>query len=264
MIVAGVICRPSAPLSFLRELLAKQGKTAALAIAVFLVGISAFSTYKHQLPNWVPFFADHALARWDEAIHAGQPWRYAHLVAPDEAADFLLVLYGPLWFLQFIGGFLIAAFIPDRAVRLRYITAFAMVLLILGTVGRMLGSSAGPIFYDRLFGGTEFADMMAALAATRGGAKMIMASDYLYQMYSSGAVGFGAGISAMPSIHVAAAVLNALFLASFNRWLGLVGWVYASAIMFGSVYFGWHYALDGYVSIVAVLLIWRFAKVLAR
>jgi hypothetical protein len=31
--------------------------------------------------------------------------------------------------------------------------------------------------------------------------------------------------------------------------------------MFGSVYFGWHYALDGYVSIVAVLLIWRFAKV---
>ena len=66
----------------------------------------------------------------------------------------------------------------------------------------------------------------------------------------------------MPSIHVAAATLNALLLASLDRRLGLVGLGYAGAILFGSVYFGWHYALDGYVSILGVLAIWRVAGVL--
>ena len=65
----------------------------------------------------------------------------------------------------------------------------------------------------------------------------------------------------MPSMHVALAVLNAIFASSLNRWAGILAWARAAAIMFGSVYFGWHYALDGYVSIAAVIIIWRiFSK----
>ena len=51
--------------------------------------------------------------------------------------------------------------------------------------------------------------------------------------------GIGAGISAMPSLHVAMAV--------FWTWIG-------------SFHLGWHYALDGLVSLIGVILIWRFAR----
>ncbi|TIN21837.1 MAG: hypothetical protein E5Y31_19780 [Mesorhizobium sp.] len=32
--------------------------------------------------------------------------------------------------------------------------------------------------------------------------------------------------------------------------------MYVALILFGSVYSGWHYAIDGYVSIALVILIW--------
>ena len=45
----------------------------------------------------------------------------------------------------------------------------------------------------------------------------------------------------MPSMHVAMAVLNALFLGRLAWWLGALRLAFAAAILFGSVYFGWHY-----------------------
>ncbi|MER8645783.1 phosphatase PAP2 family protein [Mesorhizobium sp. M1252] len=61
----------------------------------------------------------------------------------------------------------------------------------------------------------------------------------------------------MPSFHVAMVTLNALLLSSINRPAGIFAWLYVAAIMLGSVYFSWHYAIDGYVSIILIWLIWR-------
>ena len=36
----------------------------------------------------------------------------------------------------------------------------------------------------------------------------------------------------------------------------VIGWLYAALIMFGSVYTGWHYAVDGYLSAVLTSAIW--------
>ena len=36
----------------------------------------------------------------------------------------------------------------------------------------------------------------------------------------------------------------------------IAGWTFAAIIMFGSVYTGWHYALDGYLSFIVVTAIW--------
>jgi membrane-associated phospholipid phosphatase len=57
-------------------------------------------------------------------------------------------------------------------------------------------------------------------------------------------------------MHVAFATLNAYLLSSLNIWLGILGWIFAALIMYGSVYTGWHYAVDGYVSIIVVSVIW--------
>ncbi len=75
-------------------------------------------------------------------------------------------------------------------------------------------------------------------------------------MNESGVIGVGAGISAFPSMHVAAATLNALFLSERGRVLAAVGWSYVALILFGSVYLGWHYAIDGLFSVPATILIY--------
>ena len=66
----------------------------------------------------------------------------------------------------------------------------------------------------------------------------------------------GSGISAMPSLHVAMAYL--LYLAVSAR-LKLIALVYVGLIWIGSVHLGWHYAVDGLLSILVVFLIWRGA-----
>jgi membrane-associated phospholipid phosphatase len=58
------------------------------------------------------------------------------------------------------------------------------------------------------------------------------------------------GIAAMPSLHVAAVVLFARFLARLSILAGIVGALYAVAIAVGLVLLQWHYAVDGYAGIL--------------
>ncbi len=261
---AAILVRPHAPLGYIRDILHRRGLGAAVTLVIFCLGITAFSTFKHHLPAWVPFFADPPLADLDEALHFGQPWRWTHAIAPRGAGPLLAFLYGPVWFAQFFGFVLLAAFLTRDALRTRYLIALAGTLILLGTLGRIAGASAGPIFYDRMQESLRFADLVASLGGTRAGAAMLAASDYLYASYRSDSAVFGSGISAMPSIHVALATLNALFLRALNPRLAPLGALFGASILFGSVYFGWHYALDGYASILGVALIWHLAGRLAR
>jgi hypothetical protein len=253
---AAVLAKPLAPMEYICDLMRRRGPGAAVTIVVFCLGVTAFSTFKHHLPSFVPFFADPPLADLDEALHFGQPWRWTHAVAPRGAGAILALLYGPVWFAQFFGFVLLAAFLTRDALRASYLIALAGTLILLGTFGRIAGASAGPIFYDRMQETARFADLAASLAATRPGAAMLAASDYLYASYSSDSAVFGSGISAMPSIHVALAMLNALFLSALRPRLAPLGGIFLASILYGSVYFGWHYALDGYASMLGVALIW--------
>lgn len=259
---ASVILAPNTPMTFLRQLLRQRWRGAAATIVVFCFSVTAFSTFKHSLPQIVPFFADKPLADIDEFFLGDQAWQFAwRLGFPEKIGPPLYFLYGRVWFAQLFGVFLLATFLTDDALRRRYLLSFTACAILLGTLTRIAGASAGPIFYDRLFGEHRFTGLIARLSIDAAGQKMLDASDYLYSAYLSDTAVFGTGISAMPSMHVAIAVLNALFLRSLNRWAGFVGWINAIAIMFGSVYFGWHYLSDGLVSIFIVLVIWWVALV---
>jgi hypothetical protein len=73
----------------------------------------------------------------------------------------------------------------------------------------------------------------------------------------------GAGISAMPSMHIAMACWAALALRAYSRKMQWVGWTYVGLIWFGSVHLGWHYFTDGVVGALGALVVWQLAGVIA-
>jgi hypothetical protein len=86
----------------------------------------------------------------------------------------------------------------------------------------------------------------------------------LWTSYLTGGGGLVSGISAMPSMHVAMPALFAVAAWRRARALAMALWVYTAVIVVGSVHLGWHYAVDGYASILLVFPIWWVAGVVAR
>ena len=123
----------------------------------------------------------------------------------------------------------------------------------------MFITSAGPILYDRVAGDGEwFAGLVRHLESVDAAYPLIAieARDRLWDAYQNGIVDVGTGISAMPSRHVAIATLCAIFAWHCSRRAGWVLTGYAAIVLVASVHLGWHYAIDGYVSIVATVAIW--------
>ncbi len=235
----------------------------ALAITLLRAGdqsASAFTTLKHEYSFIVPFHADEVLADMDAALafHV-DPWESARNfpgVAP--APMFSFALYSQLWFVgdcrrSGLRGLHFRQGQPGPLFRLLR----ALSVILLSSLVRIAGSSAGPVFYDRrIMGGDRFADLIGSLERRfPAGPKTLGLTDYLYSAYTSQHTVLGTGISAMPSLHVALAFLNALFLASRHRIAGRIAWAYARhVILFGSVYFGWHYAWMATSPILSVLI----------
>lgn len=257
---AALLHSPRHPISFMRWKLQDRGKGALITLGVLVVSASAFTTLKHEYSFLVPFHADEVLADMDAALHFGDPWRHLRAIFPQSLNTLLFALYSQLWFIEVAAVLVYAAFISNRDARERYFVSFALTVILLSSVVRIAGSSGGPIFYDRLMGGERFADLTAVLNSDFAGRTTLALTDYLYQSYTSQRTVLGTGISAMPSMHVALAILNALFLAGRSVVVGRIAWTYAGIILFGSIYFGWHYALDGYISILCVMIIWALAE----
>ncbi|RWO69771.1 MAG: hypothetical protein EOS17_11690 [Mesorhizobium sp.] len=254
--VAGLAFARHAPTRFILGVLRHRWLAAAPVIFLFFLGVTAFTTLKVAIPDMVPFYADRALADLDLRLHGADPWTWAHSIVSEPVSVAIFAGYGYGWLLQWFGAVLFVAFWNNPVGRLRYLWAFALTTMLCGTVLATLLSSAGPIFHDQIYGGDRFVALQAALAQKGYGASVHLYADYLFTAYQSGRPELGGGISAMPSMHVAFATLNAFFLARFGRRWAIAGWSFAAFILFGSVYTGWHYAVDGYLSILVVSLLW--------
>lgn len=268
--------RPDRPFGYIKSRLDewRVGRRTVFALPILLAApvlFSTFSSIKAGIPVMRPFDMDLVFVELDRALHGGvDPWRLLEPILRWPAGVFGLNLLYHLWFFLFCGA-LAGAAVMDRNLRLRtqFLIAFILCWVVLGLVAATQFASVGPVYLKEFYPGVSdpFAEQMALLRA----------ADSIYPVWAldvqttllngvrdPDTAMIGGGISAMPSLHVSIAVLLALFAQRLNRWLGAAAWVFAALTMLGSVVLAWHYAVDGYVSILATPLIWIVSGWLAR
>lgn len=243
---------------------------------VFALLLTSFNAWKQAILPLAGFRLDATFAGWDRTLFLGtDPWRISHAVFPDAAHSLLISLVYHQWFLPMAAGVFLCALLPlSAALRTQYLLSYALVWIVIGSVLAFLLPSAGPPFWSQFHGGPDpFAPLMEQLAAQDG---LLAASGHadglsayrfqrvLAESFGGPELAIGRGISAMPSVHNALAVLFACAAFALNRRAGWLTALYAFFIWVGSVHLGWHYAVDGLVAAPLTVAIWIGCGRMAR
>ncbi len=245
-----------------REMLERLTR-AAVAVFACVALFLTFTMVKATMPYVQSFWADPILGKIDRALHFGHdPWELTHRFSAWIDPDWANTIYmnwwvAPAMFLPV----LLFLFDGDEVRSSRFIRLYAVAWLVLGNAIALSLLSVGPVYYDRLLGGQEFAGLAVALeqsgiASSATGNIQVR----LWDAYVSGAQQAGSGISAFPSVHIAMITVMALYLAERSRFLVPFSVGLVAVYLFLSVYLGWHYAIDGYASILLMLGAWAWLK----
>lgn len=239
----------------------------AFARSVFatfvLSGIGFFFTAKSLIPRLNPYKSDPAIAELEKALHLGH-YPHEFVIPFTDSLHFSIALDTAylVWFAVMYAALAYNVFIDsDINRRLRFLWTFALSWILLGTVMATGLSSTGPLFFNNFYPDLvdPYKDLVAHfddLAAkgqnlsTARGREMLLAWTNNDRVINLNA------ISAMPSMHVAVAWMATLYARTVGRAVFAAALAFFVLILWGAVYFGYHYALDGYVSIVAVSLMW--------
>jgi hypothetical protein len=148
----------------------------------------------------------------------------------------------------------------DLKRRLRFLSCFLLCWVLLGSVLGLWFSAAGPLFYHDFFPHKPdpYADFVNYIRDF-GPQEFPIAywsGKHLLEWTTNGqAVNFNA-VAAFPSLHIAIAWLATLYGFSIHRKAGYAGAVFCVLIYLATVLFGFHNALDSYVSVIFVSLMW--------
>lgn len=231
-------------------------------VLAFIVTMGSFAVHKANVLPSMGYSWDAAFMVWDRWFFWGRdPWQITHSLFSTPQATWLIdQLYHNWFYPMFIFYGFCVLMIRAPVVRICYIASYLISWLVIGTLLAGIFVSAGPAYDGLIFGdGETYAALMSRLneqAGLVGGLDALKYQAFLYDGYQSQVAAVGLGISAMPSMHIALAVMWMLLLFNVNRWLGVIGIVYVVLIWIGSIHLGWHYAVDGLASAVIVLLIW--------
>jgi hypothetical protein len=247
------------PFAALRAAFKKAGSPRCIAALALFVSLSihmgVFTSIKTMLTDVVPFFADPLLAHLDKVLHGQDPWRYTTALLPPGLTRSLERIYFGAWGLLLPASLLACLFSPRlEGVRMQYLWTYLVAWPLLGNLVAGAMMSAGPVYYELVTGDARFAGLMDYLG------QYSLAQQWradLWNTHASGQAGFGTGISAFPSLHLVNATLLVLLASRVRRWLMCTAAAFCAVILFGSVHLGWHYAVDGYFSIIATIVIWK-------
>lgn len=250
-----IVLSPAEPFTGFMAMIIRLPARLYVTTVLAILFSAAFTTFKINIPQLVPFYADPSIARLDAWIHGTDPWRLARAM-PALTSLVVDFFYSRAWFAVTMICVIYVTLAGSAAEFRRFMMAAVVIYVALGVLGATAFSSVGPVFYDHFYPGARFAELTAILNADAYAMGERNLVNYLYDAFTSKTVAIGSGISAMPSIHVGIAVMNAWYATSQGRAWAIAGWTFALIILFGSIYTGWHYAADGYLSAILVSVIW--------
>ncbi|MGH7185239.1 MAG: phosphatase PAP2 family protein, partial [Pseudomonadota bacterium] len=239
------------------------GRRIAVAVPALILlplVLSATTSVKAMIGRVAPFAWDARLADIDAILHGGvQPWQWLQpLLGQPQMTGWIDGAYGPIWFWMLLVLQFWQTFSLDPG-RTRFLIAFVLCWVVLGNGLAMAMASAGPVYYSAAVAGPDpFALLRAYLASADGSSPLlaVAAQAHLWQIHASGEVTVVAGISAMPSLHIAMGSLLVLAVWRLGRIARILSVAYLAVLLVGSVHLGWHYAIDGYVAILGTAAIW--------
>ena len=242
--------------------------SAAIVLMALLPFMSAFTLFKTSISVFHPFAWDETFAELDRALHGGvQPWELLHPVLGYPLVTAIINHIYHAWFFVLFGFLFFQAFQQARPqLRLQFFLSFLLCWIVVGSMAALYFSSAGPVYYERLFGeDAGYRELFTYLQVANDHFPILAleVQEKLWSTYIAGTVDKGAEISAMPSMHVAMAALFVMLSRHYGRTLFILACVFCFSILLGSIHLGWHYAVDGYVSIALVPLIWWLAGLYA-
>lgn len=228
-------------------------------VLLILLLARSFGSFKASIPKMNPYWADPILANLDKAVFGVDPWQITHAIFGSDATMLMDRAYS-LWFLMMMICMGWYAFTRDPKLQIRGLLSYLLTWSFLGNLTATALSSVGPCFYHMFYDDTRFVPLLTKLQEIDSDHHRIFALGAMKYLSSNIGVDLpGNGISAMPSLHVAIAMLFFLSCRSYapSRLLAIVAGAYAAVVFLSSVHLGWHYASDGLVSIVVVFIIWH-------
>jgi PAP2 superfamily len=256
--------RPEAPTRMImatfisRELLPRY-ISAGVVLACLLAFMPAFSAMKGNISAFNAYSWDNVFITLDRQIHGNDPWRVLQPLIGYPIVTSVLSGFYHVWLILLYAISFYFLVHKDRQLRQRFFLSYFLCWSVIGVGMAIAFASVGPCFAEPIAGRNDFAPLMHYLRQADQSYPVLVldVQNMLLTKYENRSSGLGSGISAMPSMHVSIAML---FFFAFRHVSKLAAWLsgtFLVLIMIGSVHLAYHYAVDGYVSIIITGLIWK-------
>lgn len=254
-------------LSELKSLISDRGRyTVPVCFLIISIFIESYRVAKVKIGAVQGFDWDQTFHELDRLVHFGHmPWEWLQPLLGFPPVTFVISVNYNMWLLLMWAVWLSFA-LPrgERPNRTRYMISFMLVWSIAGSLLATVFASAGPCYYQSVVPGVSpYAPLMDYLHAVDATYPVwaLDVQDRLWAGYKGGLTSFG--ISAMPSLHNAVALLMVLATWNTKSWAWRVLVAHAVLVFLGSIHLAWHYAIDAYLAWMVALVVWTISAPIA-